>query len=116
MGRYQPERNLVINKEGLIYYEDLGFINLSNKTIDEAETLLTIELSSVHSTLNNNSKSSKLMVELLKLKSLNIFFAGEVKKPGINLIHPFSDPLSAIAQAGGIDRNGIIKINKNHKK
>lgn len=102
----------VINKEGLIYYEDFGFINLSNKTIDEAETLLTIELSSVHSTLNNNSKSSKLMVELLKLKSLNIFFAGEVKKPGINLIHPFSDPLSAIAQAGGIDRNGSLRLIK----
>ena len=29
----------IINKDGLIYYENIGFINLSNKTVDEAEIL-----------------------------------------------------------------------------
>ena len=37
-----------INKQGLIYYENIGFINLSNKTVDEAEQLLVSKLSQIY--------------------------------------------------------------------
>ena len=95
-----------INKNGLIYFENIGLINISNKTISEAEDLLKVELLNIYSTLGT---SSNLTIELSKLKSLNIFFTGEFNNPGISLVHPFSSPLTAIIQAGGITKNASIR-------
>ena len=49
------------------------------------------------------------MVELDKLKSINVYFTGLVQNPGINLIHPFSDVYSALVQAGGIKEEGSLR-------
>ena len=75
----------------MIYYQNIGFINLSGKTLNQAENLLSSELSRIYSTLNSSNNSTQLMLELGKIKSVNVYFSGQVKKPGINLIHPFSD-------------------------
>ena len=39
-GEVNSREKFIVNKEGLIYYKNIGFINLSNKTIKEAEDLL----------------------------------------------------------------------------
>ena len=36
------------------------------------------------------------MIELGKLKSLNIYFSGEIATPGVQLVHPFSDIFVAL--------------------
>ena len=76
-GEINLREKFIINKEGLIYYKNVGFINLSNKTIKEAEATLLSELSTIYSTLKDSEKSTDLMLELGKLKSLNIYFSGE---------------------------------------
>jgi protein involved in polysaccharide export with SLBB domain len=108
-GKQNSREKFIINKEGLIYYKNIGFINLSNKTIEEAERLLVSKLSTIYSTLKEDNKSTDLMLELGKLKSLNIYFSGEIKNPGIHLVHPFSDVFSAIAQAGGVKIEGSLR-------
>ena len=108
-GENNSRENLTINKDGMIYYENIGFINLSNKTLESAELLLTEELSRIYSTLKDKDNSTKLMLELGKLKSINIYFSGHIENPGINLIHPFSDIFSAIIQAGGVNQRGSLR-------
>jgi len=108
-GEKNSREKFIINKEGLIYYKNIGFINLSNKTLDEAEQLLVSKLSNIYSTLEEDKKSTELMLELGKLKSLNIYFSGGIKNPGIHLIHPFSDVFSAIVQAGGVELEGSLR-------
>jgi len=108
-GEINLREKFIINKEGLIYYKNVGFINLSNKTIKEAEAILLSELSTIYSTLKDSEKSTDLMLELGKLKSLNIYFSGEVFKPGIQLVHPFSDIFAALVQVGGINKNGSLR-------
>lgn len=108
-GEINSREKFIINKEGLIYYKNIGFINISNKTIDEAEKLLSTELSKIYSTLNDSKNSTKLMLELGKLKSLNIYFSGEINKPGIQLVHPFSDIFAALVQAGGVNIEGSLR-------
>ena len=49
------------------------------------------------------------MLELGQLKSINVYFSGQIENPGINLVHPFSDVFSAIVQAGGITNNGSLR-------
>ena len=108
-GENNSRENLTINKDGMIYYADIGFINLSNKTLESAEVLLTEELSRIYSTLKDKDNSTKLMIELGKLKSINIYFSGHIENPGINLVHPFSDIFSAIIQAGGVNSQGSLR-------
>lgn len=108
-GETNSREKFFINKEGLIYYENIGFINLSNKTLKEAESVLLDELSRIYSTLKDKESSTKLMLELGQLKSINVHFSGQIENPGINLIHPFSDIFSAIVQAGGINKDGSLR-------
>jgi len=104
------QKPFVINKEGSIYYEKVGFINIANKTLEEAESILIKKLSQTHSTLNNaDDNSTNLTLDLGKLKSINVYFSGHIANPGINLIHPFSDIFSAIVQAQGINQEGSLR-------
>ena len=107
-GETNSRERFTINKEGLIYYENIGFINISNKTLEEAESILVDELSRIYSTLKNSGGSTNLMLELGKLKSVNVYFSGEAKNPGINLVHPFSDIFTAISQVG-IKETGSLR-------
>ncbi len=108
-GETNLRQNFIINKEGLIYYENVGFINLSNKNLKQAELLLVEKLSSIYSTLKDKDNPTKLMLELGKLKSINVYFSGQIENPGIHLIHPFSDIFSAIIQAGGVKNEGSLR-------
>lgn len=108
-GETNLRESFTINKDGMIYYSNIGFINLSNKNLREAEVLLLEELSRIYSTLKSKNNPTKLMLELGQLKSINVYFSGHIQNPGIHLIHPFSDIFSAIVQSGGINDNGSLR-------
>ena len=101
--------SVIINKDGAIFYDNVGFINLSNKTLSAAQLILREELSKIYASLKDNDNPTNLTIELGKMKSINIYFSGHIEKPGINIVHPFSDIFSAIIQAGGIDVNGSLR-------
>ena len=50
-GETNSREKILINKDGLIYYKNIGFINLSNKTVNEAQSVLVDELSKIHQSL-----------------------------------------------------------------
>ena len=108
-GERNIQETFTINRDGLIYYENIGFINLSNKNLEEAEEILTNTLASTYATLKDKDNPTQLSVSLGKLKSVNVYFTGHVSSPGIHLIHPFSDIFSSIVQAGGITENGSLR-------
>ncbi len=108
-GQRNIQETFVLNKDGSIFYKNIGFINLSNKTLNEAEELLIEVLSKTYSTLKDQNNSTKLKLSLGQSKSVNVFFTGFINKPGVHLIHPFSDIYSAITQAGGISLNGSLR-------
>lgn len=108
-GEMNSRESFLINKNGQIFYEGVGFINISNRTILKAEEILSRELGKIYSTLEKNKQSTELSIELGRLKSLNIYFSGLVVNPGINLVHPFSDIFTALVQSGGVDLNGSLR-------
>lgn len=108
-GETNQRNKYLIDRNGMIFFKNIGFVNVSNKTIKEAETLLVDKLSKIYSTLKDKNNPTNLMLELGKIKSINVYFTGQVIKPGINLIHPFSDVFSALVQAGGIDNTGSLR-------
>jgi protein involved in polysaccharide export with SLBB domain len=103
------QKKFTINKEGLIFYSNVGFINISNKTLKQAEEILTDKLAQIYSTLKDENNKTKLTIDLSKIKSINVYFTGAIKSPGVSIIHPFSDIFSAITQVGGIDTKGSLR-------
>ncbi len=108
-GEANLKRKFLIDRQGAIFFENIGFINISNNTIPQAEELLLTKLSKIYSTLSEENKTTELSIELRKVKSLNIFFSGQVNNPGISLIHPFSDIFTALVQNGGVSKNGSLR-------
>jgi len=108
-GETNLREDFTINKEGLIFYNNVGFISLSNKNLKEAEIILIDALSSIYSTLKDKNNQTQLTLELGKLKSINVYFSGQITNSGINLIHPFSDVFSAIVQSGGVKLEGSLR-------
>jgi len=108
-GETNQRNKYSIDRNGMIFFENIGFVNVSNKTIKEAENLLVDKLSKIYSTLKDKNNPTSLMLELGKIKSINVYFTGQVMKPGINLIHPFSDVFSALVQAGGVENTGSLR-------
>ena len=108
-GENNSRENYLINKDGMIFYENIGFISLSNLTLTEAKNVLVEKLSNVFSTLQSTDNPTDLSVELGKLKSINIYITGQVNNPGINLIHPFSNIFTALVQSGGIKSQGSLR-------
>tara|TARA_B100001057_G_scaffold144139_2_gene143938 strand:- start:8905 stop:10836 length:1932 start_codon:yes stop_codon:yes gene_type:complete len=108
-GETNKRDTYTINREGSVYFENIGFINLSNINVSDAEKELTVRLSEIYSTLNDKENPTNLRVEINKIKSINVFFSGEIRNPGLNIIHPFSDIFTAIVQAGGINDSGSLR-------
>ena len=108
-GETNLRKSLTIDKNGQIYFEDIGFVNISNMILSEAEKYLTQELSSIYATLKDQDRSTRLSLYLGNLKSINVYFSGQIENPGISLVHPFSDIFSAIIQGGGIKAEGSLR-------
>ena len=55
-GETNKRDTYTINREGSVYFENIGFINLSNINVSDAEKELTVRLSEIYSTLNDKEK------------------------------------------------------------
>ena len=99
----------MINREGDIFIDGAGQVNLSGMDISTAENMLIERFSEVYSTLKGRKPSTFLSLSLGQLKSINISFVGEVISPGMHAVHPFSDITTALLQVGGVDTVGSLR-------
>ncbi len=108
-GTTQFKSRHMINREGDIFIDGVGQVNLAGTDITTAENILIDKFSEVYSTLKGKRPSTFLSVSLGQLKSINISFVGEVIRPGIHAVHPFSDITTALLQVGGVDTVGSLR-------
>jgi len=99
----------VINRDGQIYIKNIGILNLSGKTVDEAKKYVISKYSRVYSTLLGVNPKSFIDITLGELKSVNVHFVGFVNIPGVHMIHPFSNVITGLTQAGGINNKGSLR-------
>ena len=73
-GDITSRETYTLNSEGNIFYDKIGFINLSGMTIFQAEEVIVSKLSRIYSTLSNSSPSTQLDVEFARFINEYIFF------------------------------------------
>ena len=98
-----------INREGEIFIENIGILNLSDKNLEQAKTYVNSKFARVYSTLTGENPKSFVDLSLGELKSVNIHFVGFVNIPGVHTIHPFSNIVAGLTQAGGVDFRGSLR-------
>ena len=99
----------IINRDGQVFIEKIGILNLSNKSVLEAKDYILSKYSGKYSTLLGNSPKSFIDLTLGELKSINVHFVGFVKIPGVHVVHPFSNIITGLIQAGGVDERGTLR-------
>ena len=108
-GETQLRQKYIISKDGKIYDEKVGLLNLSGLSILDAQSFLKIQFGRVYSTLNGSNPTTYFNTTLGDLKLINVNFVGHVKYPGVYPIHPFSTLITGLIQAGGVDTLGSLR-------
>ena len=108
-GETQLRQTYTISRDGNIYDEKVGILNLMGKNIEGGEKYLSKQFGRVYSTLNGPNPSTYIDISLGKLRSINVNFVGEVNFPGVYPVHPFSNLITGLIQAGGVDTTGTLR-------
>ncbi len=109
-GDVQLRDTHIIDRDGAVFIDKVGLIQVTGLTLDEVQLLLQVQLAKVYTSLSKGStRKTSLKVSLGQLKSINVHFIGEVNFPGLYTIHPFSTILSGIIQSGGISELGSLR-------
>ena len=108
-GEVEREEKANIKRDGSIFLEDVGLINLNGKTLLESKSIIRNKYGQTYATIKGKTPKTFLDVSVGKLKGLNVHILGFVNYPGVYALHPFSDPFTALFQAGGIDTTGSLR-------
>ena len=108
-GETQFQQNYFVDTEGTIFDEKIGKIIISGKSLENTQKYLSKSFEKVYSTLSGANPSTFIDISLGKLKSINVNFIGHVNYPGLHSLHPFSNVLNGLIQAGGIDTVGTLR-------
>ena len=108
-GETQMRTKYTISRDGSIYDDKVGILNLMGKSLKDAQFYLKTQFSRVYSTLEGTNASTFIDITLDKLRTINVNFVGELEFPGIYPVHPFSTVITGLIQAGGVDTSGSLR-------
>lgn len=104
--------DVTVNPENQVYIPIIGVLGVSGLTVGQFEEL-------VLGSLAGKYKHFKGQVTLTKTRTLQIFIAGEVVRPGAMVISALSTAFSALYRAGGPTDKGsmrLIKVIRNNQE
>lgn len=91
-----------VNPEGQIYIPIIGILGVSGKTVGEFEKIVLGKLA-------GKFTHFKGQVTLSKVRTIQIFVAGEVEKPGAMMVSGLTTAFSALYHAGGPTERGSMR-------
>ena len=108
-GETQLRQTYTISRDGTIFDDKVGLLNLSGKSLNESHQFLKKQFGRVYATLISSKPTSYIDVSLGELRSINVNFVGSVLYPGVYPIHPSSNLILGLIQAGGVDTTGSLR-------
>ena len=110
-GATEKRSKMKVSREGTVFIESYGQMNVSGLTLDRLEQKLTKNLSRIYSGLNpgRGSPTTHLDISLGKLRSIQIYVVGKVKNPGSRFVSNYSTAFTALYEAGGPTTEGSMR-------
>ena len=94
--------NYSINRDGSINLPDIGRINLSGLSLNDASNLIKAKVSSAYI-------GTEAYISLKNIRDINVLIVGNAYNPGIYTLNGNSNMLHAISMAGGINDIGSYR-------
>ncbi len=101
-GKDNNEYDLVINREGVIQFPELGPITVNGLTFAELRSLLISRIEQQMIGIQSN-------ITMGELRSIRIFVAGDAYKPGSYTVSSLSTITQALFVSGGVNEIGSLR-------
>jgi len=108
-GASQQNYQLSITPDGNIYVENLGPIQVSGLTIEEASDRIMNRLKRIYSGLGGSNPNTFAQITLGNTRSISIHMLGEVNMPGSYTLSSFARVFNALYASGGPTINGSFR-------
>ena len=102
IGQKDQIDNYSINRDGSINLPDIGRLNLSGLSLNDASNLIKAKVSSAFI-------GTEAYVSLKNIRDINVLVVGNAYNPGIYTLNGNSNMLHAISMAGGINDVGSYR-------
>jgi protein involved in polysaccharide export with SLBB domain len=102
IGQKDQIDNYSINRDGSINLPDIGRLNLSGLSLNDASNLIKAKVSSAYI-------GTEAYISLKNIRDINVLVVGNAYNPGIYTINGNSNMLHAISMAGGINNIGSYR-------
>lgn len=111
-GKINQQRQLVINRDGDVFIDELGSLNVAGLTFNQASRML-------EQRVKNGLIGVDAAISMGQLRTINIFIAGEAKRPGNYSVPALTSITQALFVAGGVSDIGSlrdIRVNRQGKQ
>jgi protein involved in polysaccharide export with SLBB domain len=109
-GEVELAHRLDVTREGFVFIPQVGQLHVANLTVDQLETMLYGTLGRVYPGVRRGANATtKFSVSVARLRSHQVFVAGDVTRPGSYRVSSAATALTALYSAGGPTPNGSLR-------
>lgn len=110
-GQVQVYHALTVNRHGYIMVPDVGQVMANGLTLDEMKSRLLQRMTQVYSSLDEGRPEARSHLELSigKLRTVQVFILGDVKRPGGYTLSSMSTAFKALYYSGGPSLKGSMR-------
>ena len=101
-GKEQDELLLMVNRDGSLQFPRLGSVNVAGLTFADLKAV-------IEDRVEKQFVGTKAVVSIGKLRSINVFLAGEVVAPGSYSVSGLSTVTQVLYAAGGVTDIGTMR-------
>jgi protein involved in polysaccharide export with SLBB domain len=102
IGQKNVIENYPINRDGSINFPDIGKLNLSGLSLNDASNLIKAKINSAYI-------GTEAYVSLKNIRDINVLVVGNAYNPGIYTLNGNSNMLHALSMAGGVSDVGSYR-------
>jgi protein involved in polysaccharide export with SLBB domain len=109
-GEVELAHQLDVTREGFVFIPQVGQIHVANLTVGQLENLLYGSLGRVYPGVRRTANATtRFSINVARLRSLQVFVAGDVTRPGSYRVSAAGTALTALYAAGGPTPNGSLR-------
>lgn len=98
----ERELSVPVNREGGLDVPGMGVVDVAGLQLAQAEA-------EVESLARRYSPSAQARLRMLRMRDLEVYVVGEVRRPGLVRVSGRATPLAALLAAGGVKKSGSLR-------